>query len=300
MLREAKAGTERDRSMHDVCVSIVSFNTAGYLLRCIHSVIATSDNLDVQIVVVDNASTDGSPERVAAAFPSVEIIHNTRNAYFTRANNQAIQAGNARFTLILNADVELLPGTLKALLDYMEGHPEVGAVQPAMVDAKGQMQMIGGQSLSTLAGLRLHTLLGHHLPGGTGTRRYYGLQGWDRTQTRPVEILADTCMLVRQEAIQLAGRYDERFLLYFTEDEWSDRLRANGWELVHYSDATILHHLHQSTSTVRRWRIRAIFARDMMNYFGKKNGLGAALLVGSVLGTELVVTILLSCMKRNP
>jgi len=112
--------------MIDLSIVIVNWNTRDLLAQCLHSVYNTTSNLDFEVIVVDNASTDGSPEMVRQAFPDVSLIANTENLGFAKANNQAIRRSRGRYVLLLNSDAFVRENTIECMVAFMDGHPEAG------------------------------------------------------------------------------------------------------------------------------------------------------------------------------
>ncbi len=124
----------------DLLIVIVSYNTADMTADCLSRVIASSDTLDKEIVVVDNASADGTAEKIAREFPNVRLIANTENVGFGRANNQAIEKGMGRYVLLLNSDAFVPPDALQKTIAFMDAHPECGISGARIVDEEGRLQ----------------------------------------------------------------------------------------------------------------------------------------------------------------
>ena len=131
--------------MRDVVVIIVGFNTRDLVIKSIESVLTWGQGLDCEIIVVDNASVDGSPEAIRDCFPQVRLLCNPENKGFAVANNQAIRASQSRYVALLNPDAALLNDALIRMKDYLDAHPEVGVVGPRMQDG-------GGRPLATAHG----------------------------------------------------------------------------------------------------------------------------------------------------
>ena len=118
----------------DVSVVILSWNDQGYLQECLHSLIGTTQSHRLEIIVVSNASTDGTPEMVEAQFPQVKLIRNRENLGFAKGNNLGVKASQGKYVCLLNSDIKLLDGCLDGLVDYLEQHPRVGMIGPRILN----------------------------------------------------------------------------------------------------------------------------------------------------------------------
>jgi GT2 family glycosyltransferase len=244
-----------------VAVSIVSYNCAEHLLACLDSVFQTGDGRVGQVCVVDNASSDGTVDRVRSRFPQAMVIANPRNRFFTEAHNQAFEATNSEYVLILNPDTLLRPETIASLERSLENNPTIAAVTCSLVD---------GQGVAGTVAWRQHNL--REL-----IRRLYPFALWPRAwaQTGPadkgadlcyVEVVSDALILVRRSCLEQVGYYDTRFELYYTEDDLCVRLRAKGWRIALLPGVCAVHRGHRSTSKIGKMRHQCLFLRDMITY----------------------------------
>jgi GT2 family glycosyltransferase len=238
----------------DLAVTIVSWNTRDLLRRCLSSLPPAAVRTSLEIVVVDNASADGSAAMVRAEFPHVRLVENARNAGFAPACHQAWPLVRARHWMLLNPDAEAAPGALDRLVAFLDAHPSAGAVSARLVDACGQVQHSAqprpSLALAALEASRLHKLL----PRGSRSRLLLGPY-W--TYDRPVEVgwTWATALAVRREAVLRAGPPDPAFPMYGEDLEWCLRLRAHGYSIWHCPDASVTH-LGQGSAD-QRWDERA-------------------------------------------
>lgn len=260
--------------MIDLSVVVVSFNTRDVLATTIEAVLADAAPLRTEIIVVDNASHDGSAGMVRARFPQVHVVANTTNRFYTGGNNQGISLGRGRYVLVLNSDARPEPGTLAPMVAYLDAHPDVGALSPRLCFADGRVQ----RNCSRLRTYRQFLL--EATPLGLVLRRmrrrvvddaWYG--DWDRLTERDVEVLPGSCIMVRRRTLEETGAFDERFRLYFAEDDWCHRIAAAGWRVRHAPIGTIIHperaSVRQVTALARR-----IYFDDMERYVAKHFGHG--------------------------
>jgi GT2 family glycosyltransferase len=192
-----------------VSVCIANWNCRNRLRACLRSLRALRQKVRLEVIVVDNASSDGAADMVAAEFPRVKLIRNDANAGFARANNQAAARARGRFLFFLNNDTLLPPGTLRQLLDYAEAHPEAGIVGPRLCSTNGCTQ-VSWRRRPTLAALlhRTSVLRGLGLFRGA-YRRYRARDGGEGT--RAVEVLMGAALLLPRRVFFECGPWDEGY-----------------------------------------------------------------------------------------
>jgi GT2 family glycosyltransferase len=201
------AGARRSRP--DVSVCIANWNCRARLRACLRSLRPGRQKVRVEVIVVDNASTDGAADMVATEFPRVKLIRNDINAGFARANNQAAARARGRFLFFLNNDTVLPPGTLRQLLDYAEAHPEAGIVGPRLCGPGGDTQ-VSWRRRPTLGALLHRTTLFRGLGlFRSAYRRYRARDGGEGT--RPVEILMGAALLMPRRVFRECGPWDEGY-----------------------------------------------------------------------------------------
>ena len=217
---------------------IISYNTRATTLQCLRCLYEDLGDLQAEVWVVDNASTDGSAAAVRFGFPGVHVVENTRNLGFGAANNVAIQRATGRYLLLLNSDAFLRPGAVSHLMDYLDNHPNVGIVGPRVFNEDGSLQRscfrFPSPARAWLEMLGIVTLF-PNLPGLGDYRR------WDHSTDRQVDSVIGACMLVRREALLSVGGLDERFFMYYEETDWHFRMRDRGWRVAFTPRAEAIH-----------------------------------------------------------
>jgi hypothetical protein len=225
----------------DISIIIVSWNVRDCLRACLDSIERHRDDLSLEVIVVDNASTDGTPAMIRDEFPAVTLTGNDMNAGFARANNQGLAIGRGQYFLLLNPDTELHAGALATALEHAESHPGVGVVGCRAIRPDGSVQSTAFRCLR-LRDIALNILVPNavrrRVPLLGGLR--YADRDLDRVQD--VETVAGCFMLVRRTAWEWVGGLDESFFMYGEEAEWCHRLRRAGWTVCRHPGATILHH----------------------------------------------------------
>ncbi len=229
---------------------VVNLDTRDLLRACLRSLQASAYPVRLT-VVVDNASSDGSPEMVAAELPWAGLLRMGRNVGFARANNAAFPLTEADAVLLLNSDAELSPGALGALVAELERDPQVGAAGPVLVGWDGRVQYEGGRRDPSILGeFGNISHLNVQLPRSPLGR--YLINDWDHRSSRDVDVLSGACVLLRRSALD--GRlFRDDFFMYGEDIELCHRLRAGGWRVRYVSDAEVR---HRGAATSRRTRTR--------------------------------------------
>ena len=221
-------------------ICIVSWNTRELLRDCLYSIGADPAAAGWEVIVVDNASRDGTVAMVQRCFPRVDLVAGHENLGFAAANNLALRRARSKYLLLLNPDTRVEPGALGALVEFMEGRPEAGASGPKLLSGDGSLQLSCGAPMSmateTINKLLLHKLL-----------PYYKLGGWRHGETREVGWVTGACLLVRRAAVAQAGMLDSRIFMFHEDVEWCMRIRQAGWRIFYYPGAQVLHLGGQST-----------------------------------------------------
>jgi len=254
----------------DVAVVIVNYNTGGYLERCLASLDAHRGAAELDVLVIDNASHDGSHTRAIAAHPWARLIENPRNVFLSPAWNQGIRATAAPYVLLLNPDTEWWGGTVADYLDVARRNPRAGIVGPLVRNPDGTVYA-SGRSFPSVVDAIGHAFLGTVWPGNRFTRRYR-LDDWDRTTEREVDWLSGACMLVPRAAFEQVGLLDESFPLDAEELDIATRLRAAGWSVLFTPEVEILHEIGVSTGRSRR--MLRMHSDSVYRYYRKHRALG--------------------------
>ncbi len=229
-------------------VIIVSYNVRHFLDLCLHSVQQAAGGQEAEIIVVDNASADDSVAWVEAHFPDVKIIANKTNTGFSRANNQGVEIATGKYVLFLNPDTVMPEDFFSKTLEYLDAHPEAGALGPRLIDGKGAFAPDAKKGFPTFAIAFFKTTGLHRLfPKSTLFNGYYAPQVGE-WETAPVEVLSGCCMLVRRQVIDaVGGAFDERFFMYCEDVDLSYRIVEGGWQNIYFPPATLVHYKGEST-----------------------------------------------------
>jgi GT2 family glycosyltransferase len=253
-----------------ICIIIVTWNTADLIEDCLASIFASPPTSPFEVWVVDNASTDGSSRMVRERFPQVHLVRNSENVGFARANNQAIKQSAGQYVLLLNPDTLVAPGTLQTLLDFLERHPQAGAVGPRTLNPDGSLQ-VSAHRQPTLS-RELWRLF--HLDN-LAPHAEYRRSKWNTSEAQQVEVLKGACLLLRREVLEQVGLLDEDYFMYSEEVDLCYRVRRAGWRLFWVPESDIVHLGAQSTKQVPGEMFLNLY-RGKIKYFRKHHRWPAA------------------------
>lgn len=231
----------------DVSIIVVNWNTRDLLRECLRSIRDAGPELRLEVIVIDNASEDGSQEMAGEEFPEVRLIRNKENRGFGAANNQGLRQASGRHALLLNSDAVLKPGTLERVVMEADADPKLGMVGCRVLNPDGSLQ-VSCMRFPDFRGLLASALFLPRLFPRCRGLGYEDLTWWNHDEDRDVEVLKGCFILVRAEAMKEVGWLDERFWLYGEETDWCQRMWNHGWRVRFIHAAEIIHHGGASTS----------------------------------------------------
>jgi GT2 family glycosyltransferase len=254
----------------DLSIIIVNWNTRDLLRQCLASVPAAVGELATEILVVDNASHDGSAEMVLAEFPAVRLLESGGNLGFSRANNLALPHTRGRAVLLLNPDTVCPPASLARLCQFLHGKSNAAAVGPRLVDGESQPTLTSGY----FPRVRDHWL-GFLDPARVWLRGPLA----DRishipTRSEPscrVDYVLGACFLMSRSALEKIGYLDDRFFMYFEETDWCWRAQQNGLEIWYCAETEITHLEGQAAEQVSDFALRQ-FQQSYRAFVAKNYG----------------------------
>ncbi len=238
------------KSAVDVSIVIVNWNTERVLRDCLQSIYRQTTGLRSEVVVVDNASSDGSVSMIKREFPQVTIVENGRNRGFAAATNQGIGKAEGRYVLLLNPDTLILDNAIAKVVQFTDDRPEAGVVGCRILNPDRTLQqtcfMFPSVLNMFLSSTGLYKLFPHN--------RFFAredMSWWDAMDERKVEVVKGCFMLVRRKAINHVGLMDEDFFLYAEDTDWCYRFHQAGWKVLFTPGAEIIHLGGASTEQVR-------------------------------------------------
>jgi GT2 family glycosyltransferase len=248
-----------------LAIVIVSFNARAHLERCLESLTATPPHVPHAIVVVDNASSDGSAVAVRGRWPGVQMIERAENGGFAVANNDGIRATRGEFVLLLNNDTIVPPGALDALVARLAAEPSAAVAGPRLVDGEGRAELSWGPMIGPLAELGQKFLMRRYEAGaGWAVRRVERLS---RTE-RDVDWVSGAALLVRRADAEAVGLLDERYFLYTEDVDFCAAIRARGRRVL-FTPAAEVVHLRGRSRASAPGPANAAYRRSQMAFYEK-------------------------------
>lgn len=238
--------------MLDLAIVIVNYNTCNLLRDCLVSIYNSQGSLDFDVVVVDNASSDGSVAMVKQEFPQARVIASQVNGGFAYANNlglrqigfdtpAAFQPVIPRYILLLNPDTVLTDTALVAMVAFMDQHPEIGAAGPKLLRPDGSLDLACRRAFPTPE-VSLYRMVGlSRLFPRSRVFGRYNMTFADPDQLTEVDAIVGAFMMVRREAVVQAGLLDETYFMYGEDLDWAYRIKACGWKIYYNPEVTVLH-----------------------------------------------------------
>jgi N-acetylglucosaminyl-diphospho-decaprenol L-rhamnosyltransferase len=259
----------------DLSIVIVSWNVKDLLRVCLQSALRATElsggaAITYEVIVIDNASKDGSVDMIRQDFPSVRVMANEENVGFTRGNNQGIVASEGRYVLLLNPDTEVLGAAFEEMVGHMEQYPDVGALGPKLLYPDGGTQSSRRRFPHLRTAFVESTFLQPWFSASDILNRYYVLDRGD-DEVQEVDWLVGACLMMRRDAIEDVGLLDERFFMYSEELDWCYRAKQKGWKVVYLPTAEVIHQEGKSSEQVLPLR-HVQFQRSKVRFFQKHHG----------------------------
>lgn len=254
----------------DLSIIIVSWNTGDLLKKCLQSIYQNQAGLSIEIFVVDNNSSDETVAMIRKEFPLIKLIVNDKNLGFAQANNQALSLAHGKYVLLLNPDTEILNNSLEKAVDFMENHPEVGAL--------GSKILFGDKSLQPSV-RRFPTFLAIFLLLIKAPRFFKKIKSLDKylcldfdySRLQAVDQIMGAFILIPKKVFDKIGFLDERFFLWFEEVDLCYRIKKTGQQIIYNPDIEIIHYGGQSFAQEKIIKKQFLFFKSAMRYF-LKNG----------------------------
>jgi N-acetylglucosaminyl-diphospho-decaprenol L-rhamnosyltransferase len=250
-------------------IVVLSWNTRELLAACLASLRAARAQTPHQLIVVDNASADGSADMVARDFPEAELIRNPRNDGYAIGNNLGAARATGELLLLLNSDTEVRPGSLATLVRFMDEHPGHGACGPRLDFPDGRPQLSCKRFPTLRVALFYDTWLCRRFPRNR-VIPWYEMRDFDHTSSRDVDQPPGAALLIRRALWEQLGGFDPKLWLFYNDVDLCRRLRERGPAIAYVAEARILHHEGKSTAQFpefgRQWHL------DRLQYYRKTFG----------------------------
>jgi hypothetical protein len=275
-------------------IVIVNYNTEKFLQKCIGSVYAETTRIPFDVLVVDNNSMDASTSIVRQDFPIVNLIENTENGGFAKANNQAIAKCDGKYILLLNPDTLILNNAIEKTIDFMEENPTIGICGCKVLNEDGTLQLACRRSIPTpsVAFFRL-VGLSRLFPKSKFMARY-NLTYLDPDKTHEVDAVSGAFLMIRKKIVETIGGLDEMFFMYGEELDWCLRTKKAGWKVMYYPKAEIIHYKGECSKFNHR-KAALEFHRSMYLFHKKHFAGNCNPIINFIIYTGIFLKALMSC-----
>lgn len=252
-----------------VSIILVNYNSAALIRQCLRSIYEQTKEIPFEIIVVDNASSDNSRQIIRSEFPNAQLIESAENLGFSRGNNLGARLAKGTYLLFLNTDTILFENSIKVLADFLDKHPEVGAVGPKIFFEDRYFQLSAGR-LPSLFREFIDKIV-YSLARKWRKVMCPLLERWHNT-TKAVGWLTGACLMVRQSAFSQVNGFDENIFMYFEDKDLCKRLNSSGWQITYYPLTSIIHLLAGSSGNVNTQKINELYRTSQLYYYRKHLG----------------------------
>jgi GT2 family glycosyltransferase len=249
----------------ELSIIIVNYNTKTLLENCLDSIVHETTDLHYEIVVIDNASTDGSQDMIREFYPRVTLQRNEENVGFSRANNQGCRISHGDYLLFLNSDTLVRDGAILTMLNYLKTNRDVGIVGPKIVNPEGRPTRSYMRFLDVKS-LFLGSKYFSWLIDTEKYRLHYDTYDFSSVQTVPW--LSGACLMMKRHVFQEAGCFDENYFLYLEDMDLCMQVKKLGYSNIYLPSAEIVHFFGGSSES-KKGRINGIYKESANHYFRK-------------------------------
>lgn len=238
---------------YKLSIIILNYKTKHLLRLVLKNLLQLNINLPYEIIVVDNASHDGSVEMVQQLYPQVRLIASSENTGHARGNNLGIRSAQGDYLLIMNSDIIFFqPDDITRIIEYLDTHPAVAILGPKLMNGDGSVQNSCFRPYSNFTPLYRRTPLGK-LPWAKRDLERHLMSDFDHGQLQEVDWVLGAVLFVRQAVLERVGNLNENFFLYFADFELCDRVRRHGYKVIYYPSVTIVHYHRRESAQGSLW-----------------------------------------------
>lgn len=287
----------------DITVCIVNWNTKELLRECLKSVFELTGGVSFEVIVVDNASTDGSASMVRRSFPGCRLIECESNVGFVMANNLGLRGANGKYFLYLNPDTKLVTNALYDMYGFLEENTAFGAAGCRLVGPDGEIQYTCAAAFPTPFNELCHLFFLNRIFPGSRLLSSRELGYWDHKDSRPVECVSGACMMVKTSVLKLLNGFDEKIFMYAEDTDLCYRIRKAGFGIYYLASSAVIHYEGGSSRKKKNRNFAALMQRESNYYFfrkhcpGREKAYALAVFLGSafrVLAATIALPLLIA------
>jgi GT2 family glycosyltransferase len=255
----------------DITAVIINWNSKAYVRQCLRSLAEHRDDLEIEVIVLDNASHDGCGEMLAVEFPGARFIQSEKNLGFAGGNNMAAAQATASVLVFLNPDTEVRGGALRKLLEVIRSRPDAGAVGARLLNSDGTLQTSCIQAFPSVLGLFLD---GNLLRGWAPRARLWGMAPLYDKGAGPfvVEGISGACIMTPRNAFEAVNGFSEEYFMYYEDMDYCLKVQKAGWRNYYVPEAEIVHHGGKSSASAQSAFSSVMMAESAQRFFKKEQG----------------------------
>lgn len=257
----------------DLSIIILNYKACGLLKECLKGIKAATPKLNYEIIVVDNASYDGTPAMMKENFPEIKFISSGENIGYSKGNNVGIKQATGRYIMIMNPDIVVFEGVFEKLVEFMDNRSDVGIVGPKLLNPDRSLQFSCYRFPDFWEPVYRRTPLGKLGSARKKLDKYF-MRDFDHASTKEVDWLLGGCVLIRRKALDEVGLLDERYFAYFDDVDLCRSMWHKKWKVVYFPAVSVIH-FHRRESAEGRWwsgifkKVTRIHLASWLTYFKK-------------------------------
>lgn len=282
----------------DASIIIVSWNVREHLRRCLHSIQQHTQGLNYEVIVVDNASQDGSVEMVEQEFPKVNVIASNTNIGFGAANNRGAEIAAGDVLVFLNDDIVLTSNAVQSMVGQVNADTSIGVLGCHLVFPDGSHQDSVRRFPTLSSQVLILTKMHNLLPGLGPLKRYYA-KDTDYTTRSPVDQVMGACMVIPRNVFEQAGGFDEQFFIWFEEVDLQKRVTEAGRRVIYTPEPEVIHVKGPSFAQNLSLRNQLHFNANLLRYARKHMGLVSTVLLACCAPFSLLLAALVQLLKKT-
>lgn len=269
-------------------IIIVTWNTKELTLKCLESIYNTKDygslKEKIEIIVIDNASSDGTAEEISQKYPDVTLICNDENTGYAPACNQGMKMAIGKYVLLLGSDTELTDGSLTECIKFLDENPKTGAVGCKLVYPDGREQGNCKKFPTLMNGVFVYLSL-------DSLNKDYDMASFNYDETIRVDQIATTFLMARREVLEKIGYFDEKYRILYNDVDLCKKIYEAGYEIYFIHTATVIHHGSYSTKKAPP-AVRKIMYKDVYRYYRNNFGFMSVILIPILFTRFMIVSII--------
>ncbi len=282
---------------YDITVIIVNWKVRHLVEQCLDSILSNKEDFNIEIIVVDNDSSDGISEMIMMQYPFVKMIALSSNQGFAKANNLGIKRAKGEFIFLLNPDTKITKGFFSKTVSYLRKNTDIGILGPHILNSDGSLQPSVRRSPDLISQILILLKLKNILVNNKYLNRYL-FKDFDYNKEQIVEQIMGAAMIIRHSLIKKLGLLDESFFLWFEEVDYCKRAKDKNIRIKYLPEAKIIHYGGSSFGQQKTLKKQLMFNKSLLHYFYKHKPVWQWLILVLTLPINIILTIFYVILKK--